>query len=94
MAITSSAKKAFRQSLKKGAVNLVYKNKLKSLVKEIRSLVSQKKINEAKNLLPQIYKALDKAAKVNVIRKNTASRLKSRITKLIQKTPGSNIGNQ
>jgi ribosomal protein S20 len=30
--------------------------------------------------LPQIYKALDKAAKVGVIKKNTASRKKSRLT--------------
>lgn len=86
MAITKSAKKALRQSIKRKAVNLVYKNKMKSLIKEARILVSRKKTKEAKNLLPQVYKALDKAAKVNVIKKNTASRLKSRITKLIAKS--------
>ena len=48
-------------------------------------MVSEKRIEEAKKLLPQIYKILDKSAKVNVIKKNTASRKKSRLTKLIGK---------
>jgi small subunit ribosomal protein S20 len=43
-------------------------------------------IEEAKKLLPQVYKILDKAAKVGVIKKNTAARKKSRITKLITKS--------
>jgi len=45
----------------------------------------QKKIQEAKNLLPSVYKAFDKAAKVGVIKKNAASRKKSRISLLIQR---------
>jgi small subunit ribosomal protein S20 len=83
MAITKSAKKAIRQSAKRNVRNVVYKNKIKAVVKEARSLVSKKKMDEAKKLLPEIYKALDKAAKVGVIKKNNASRRKSRLTKLI-----------
>lgn len=83
MAITKSAKKAFRQSLKRGIRNLAFKNKMKNLVKEARGLVSQKKIEEAKKLLPKVYKILDKAAKIGLIKKNTAARKKSRITKLL-----------
>lgn len=83
MAITKSAKKAIRQSAKRNVRNVVYKNKIKSVVKEARSLVAKKKMDEAKKLLPEIYKALDKAAKVGVIKKNNASRRKSRLTKLI-----------
>jgi len=85
MPITKSAKKALRQNQKRRAKNLVYKKKMKNLIKEVRSLVSEKKIEEAKKLLPQIYKALDKSAKVGVIKKNTASRKKSRITKSVNK---------
>jgi len=84
MAITKSAKKAWRQSLKKRKRNLIYKEKIKSLVKEVKNLISQKKIEEAKKLLPQIYKILDKAAKVGVIKKNTAARKKSRIARLVK----------
>ena len=85
MAITKSAKKAIRQNTKHREQNIVYKDKIKNLVKEARTLVLAKKITEAKKLLPEIYKALDKAAKVGVIKKNNASRRKSRLTKLIDK---------
>jgi len=86
MPIKESAKKALRQSIKRQAKNLIYKNKIKSLTKEVRTLVSKSKMKEAKNLLPQIYKSLDKAAKVGVIKKNAAARKKSRITKLVSKS--------
>lgn len=85
MPITKSAKKALRQSLKRRARNIQKKEKIKKLLKEVRNLVSQKKIKEAKSLLPQVYKFLDKAAKTGLIKKNTASRKKSRITQSIIK---------
>ena len=85
MPITKSAKKALRQNVRRKARNLIYKNKIKDLIKKAKNLILEKKIEEAKKLLPQIYKVLDKAAKVNVIKKNMASRKKSRITKLISK---------
>lgn len=85
MPITTSAKKALRQSKKKKAHNLRYSNRIKTLQKEIKKLVSTKKLKEAKEILPKFYKALDKAAKENVIKKNTASRKKSRITLSVNK---------
>ncbi len=85
MAITKSAKKAIRQSAKRKEQNSVYKNNIKKVVKEAQALVTAKKMDEAKKLLPKIYEALDKAAKVGVIKKNNASRRKSRLTKLIDK---------
>ena len=83
---TKSAKKALRKSLRKRARNLVYKKKIKSLLKRVRTLVLEKKIEEAKRLLPQVYKILDKAAKVGVIKKNTASRKKSKISLFLAKS--------
>ena len=85
MPITKSAKKALRQSLKRKSKNLFYKNNIKSLFKEVKKLISQKKVEEAKKLLPKVYKALDKASKVGVIKSRTADRKKSRITKLLIK---------
>ena len=90
MPILKSAKKALRQSFKKKAGNLIYKNKIKALFKEVKSLVAQKKTEDVKKLLPQIYKALDKAAKVGVIKKNNASRRKSRIATLAAKLSAGN----
>ncbi len=86
MPIKKSAKKAIRQDIKKRGRNKIYKNKTKILLKKVRILVIENKIEEAKKLLPSIYKALDKSAKVNIIKKNAASRKKSRITKLVNKT--------
>lgn len=85
MPITKSAKKALRQSVTRKAKNLVYKIKLRDLLKEVRILISQKKIEELKKLIPRLYKTLDKTAKAGIIKKNNASRKKSRITKLINK---------
>lgn len=85
MPITKSAKKALRQNIKRRKNNLIYKKNFKKLIKEANFLVSNKKIEEAKILLPKIYKSLDKAAKKNVIKKNTAARKKSHITKAINK---------
>jgi small subunit ribosomal protein S20 len=83
MPIKKSAKKALRKSLKRRQRNLIYKKKIKDLVKQFKKLLKENKKEEAKNLLPLIYKALDKAAKVGVIKKNTASRKKSRLSKLV-----------
>jgi len=85
MAITESAKKAARQAKSRKKLNDAYKNKIKALVKQARALVLANKLQEAKKLLPEIYSAYDKAAKVGVIKKNNASRHKSRLTKLIDK---------
>jgi len=84
--ITKSAKKALRQSKKRRARNIQKKKIIKKLLKEVKNLVSEKKIEEAKKLLPQVYKLLDKAAKTGLIKKNTVARKKSRITKLINKS--------
>jgi len=74
MAITKSAKKALRQSARRRAGNIKKQRKLKNLLKEVNSLTAQKKVEEAKKLLPQVYKLLDKAVKVGLIKKNTAAR--------------------
>ena len=88
MPIIKSAKKALRQNIKRKAQNIQKKKKLKSTLKEVRVLISQKKQEEARKLLPSVYKILDKAAKTNLIKKNTASRKKSRITKSLSLAQG------
>jgi len=86
MAITHAAKKALRQIPKHRAKNVKDETKIKNLLKEVKLLISQKKVEEAKKLLPQVYKSFDKAAKTGLIKKNTASRKKSRIAKMIIKS--------
>lgn len=84
MAITSSAKKAHRASLKKRVFNLRRKAAIESVVKKIKRLVAEKKTAEAAGLLPLAYKAYDKAAKEHTIRTGAADRKKSRLTRFVQ----------
>lgn len=83
--ITKSAKKALRQSKKRQARNIRQKKAFRDIVKNIRKLALENKKKEAEKLLPQAYKAIDKAAKTGVIKKNAAARKKSRLTKLVDK---------
>jgi small subunit ribosomal protein S20 len=82
MPITSSAKKALRQNVRLKKMNLVRKGAYKDAVKEYRSLVESKKFDEAEVALQKAFQKLDKAAKKNAIKKNKASRLKSRLSQL------------
>ncbi|MBI2056353.1 MAG: 30S ribosomal protein S20 [Candidatus Sungbacteria bacterium] len=84
MPITKSAKKALRQSVRRRAQNIKRKDAYKEAVKIVRTLVEAGSGSEAAAKLSALYKALDKAAKTHVIKPNKASRLKSRLTKLIQ----------
>ncbi len=85
MPIIKSAKKALRQSETRKARNVQKKKKIKKTFKKIRKFLDEKKVKEAKSILPQIYKLLDKAAKTGLIKKNTAARKKSRVTKLVNR---------
>jgi small subunit ribosomal protein S20 len=84
--IKQSAKKYMRASDKRKTQNLKLKKSFREVIKKMQELVKAENIEEAKKLLPSIQKALDKAAKVNVITKNTAARKKSRLAKMLNKT--------
>lgn len=85
MAITSSAKKAYRASLRKRVFNLRRKSAMEDAVKEIEQLVAAKKMKEALALVPKAYKAIDKAAKGNTVKKGKADRTKARLMAVINK---------
>ncbi|MEK6837598.1 MAG: 30S ribosomal protein S20 [Nanoarchaeota archaeon] len=86
MPITKSAKKALRKDATRRKRNEQVKQNVKRILRQARDFVAQKKIGEAKGLLPQLFRVLDKAAKTGVIKKNAAARKKSRIAKLLQNT--------
>ena len=82
MPITTSAKKALRGSLVKKAANDRNKKNMKEVFKKIEKLIKDKKMDEAKKLLPKAYSVIDKATKRGVIKKNNASRRKSRLSRI------------
>lgn len=80
-----SAAKAMRQSLKRRAYNLKTKDKFKDAIKQIKKLIVAGNKKDAMETMKQVMSALDKATKKHVIHKNTASRKKSRLAKMIGK---------
>ena len=84
MPIIKSAKKALRQTRRRTIRNLRRKEAYRKVLKQIRKLLAAKKIKETEALVPQAYKALDKAAKTGVLKKNAAAKKKSRLMKLIR----------
>ncbi|MFT7644685.1 MAG: small subunit ribosomal protein S20 [Candidatus Paceibacteria bacterium] len=80
MPITKGAIKSHRQSERKRVVNNRRKNAMKEVVKQVKKAVVTGDAKKAKEMLPNAYKAIDKAAKGGIIKKNTAARKKSRLT--------------
>ncbi len=85
MPITRSAKKALRGSKKKRAFNVAKKEQINKAVKQLKKLVSEKKLKEAQAFMPQVQKILDKSVKTGLLKENTASRKKSRLIKVIRR---------
>jgi small subunit ribosomal protein S20 len=79
MPIIKSAQKKMRQDKKRTARNLMVKNSIKSLVKNMRRTPNAKALQEVSSVL-------DKAVKINLIHANKSARLKSRLSHLIVST--------
>jgi len=85
MPIIKSAKKALRSSSKKRVFNDRRRKAMREAVKGVKKLVVAKNSAEAQTKLSEAYKAIDKAVKRGVIKKNAAARKKSRLVKMIKK---------
>ena len=81
----TSAIKELRKSKKRNSHNRFIKSTIRSLAKQVEKAIVENKPAEAKKLLSQCFAAWDKAAKVKVIHKNTASRKKSRLSTKVSK---------
>ena len=76
MPLTKQAIKKVRQDKRKTIYNMRTKKAYKQAVSAFRKNPTIKSISE-------VFSKLDRAAKINLIHKNKASRLKSRLSKLI-----------
>ena len=85
MAITSSAKRAVRVTARRAVHNARRTNTMRDEIKTIKKMALAKKFTEASKELANVYKAIDKAAKRGVIKKNTAARKKSRVVAFLKK---------
>lgn len=79
----TAAMKSLRQSKKRQAANALVKTDVRVKFKNIDALIKEGKLEEAKKLVAGFQKAIDKAAKNNIISKNKASRKKANLMKKI-----------
>ena len=82
MANHKSAIKRIRQNQKRALHNKYYAKTMRNAVRKLRALTDKE---EAVKLYPSVQKMLDKLAKTNVIHKNKASNLKSKLALHISK---------
>jgi small subunit ribosomal protein S20 len=80
MANTVSSLKRVRTAEGRTAINRVRKTRLRHQIRAIRRLIDQKDAEGASKLVAPTFSIVDRAAKWGIIKKNTASRYKSRIT--------------
>jgi small subunit ribosomal protein S20 len=84
MANTVSALKRVRLTERRTKINRARKSRLKSAMKTMRKLIAEKNVENAEKGLPSLFSTVDRMAKTGIIKKNTASRYKSRITKRVR----------
>ena len=82
MANHKSSVKRIRQEEKRRLHNRYYAKTMRNAVRKLRSTKDKE---AAIALLPNVQKSLDKLAKINVIHKNKASNLKSKLMVYINK---------
>ena len=80
MAHSKSSKKRVFIGKRNESRNKAIKSRVKTFVKKVLVAVEAKNVDEAKAALKFAYKELDKAVTKGVLKKNTASRKKSRLT--------------
>ena len=78
-----SAEKRVRIIEKKTMQNNMIKTGYKTITKKFEKAVADKNINEAESLLSEASKKIDQACTKGVIKKNTASRKTSRLSKML-----------
>jgi small subunit ribosomal protein S20 len=77
MPIIARASKKLRHDRKRTKVTMAARENLRNFVKSFRK-------SPTKKSLSGVFQTLDKAAKRNIIHKNKAARLKSRLSKLLK----------
>ncbi len=85
MPILPNAKKALRQSIRRGKRNKTVLDEIDSLRRHFKVSLKEKKIEEAKKLVREIGKKMDKSVSKKILKANTVARLKSRMALAVNK---------
>lgn len=87
MPILQASIKHARQSLERQKRRQPYKTSMKTLIRKVQDLVKDGKAMDAAKTLPSAFKAIDTAAKKNIIHWKNAAKKKSSLSKLVSPNP-------
>ena len=90
MAIHPSVIKRHRQSVKRRARNVETKSRIRTLIKKARQAIESKNLETASIQLQAVGKALGKAVSKGVVKRNTASRWLSRLSRSASRLSAAN----
>ena len=82
MPIIKSAIKKMRQDVSRTQRNNVFRNRMKSRMKEVL-LGAHAKVENLEEMLNKAYSSIDIALKKKLIKKNNAARKKARLTRVV-----------
>lgn len=85
MPILKNAKKALRQSVRRASRNKTVLDEIASLRRHFKVALKEKKFDEAKKFTQALTQKMDKAVAKKIWKKNTVSRLKSRMMLAVNK---------
>jgi small subunit ribosomal protein S20 len=81
-----SAEKRMRQSERRKGNNRSRRTEMRTEIKRFRQLLSDKKVDDARDVLKEVYSIIDRTAQKGVIHSNTAARYKARLTKSLNES--------
>jgi len=79
----ANAKKQMRKDAKRAEHIATIKAEIKSLRVKLRKMIDAKNVSEVTEVAKLVTKKFDKAVSKNILKKNTAARLKSRLMKKV-----------
>jgi len=83
MPIKNAAIKDLRQNIKRAARNQKIKSDIAALMRKTRKALAAKDAAKAVDWFKQSMKKIDKAVVKKILKKNTAARMKSRLSKAV-----------
>jgi small subunit ribosomal protein S20 len=84
MAHHASAKKAYRQTIKRAAANKSRSSEIKTFIKKVEAAVGAGDLNLAQDTFKKAQAKIMRGAKKNLFKPNTAARKISRLAKKIK----------
>lgn len=82
---TKSAKKSLKQSIVRRNRNRAAKSAIRNIAKKVQTQLAGKDVAGAEETFKALTKKLDQSVAKNIYHKNTAARIKSRLTAAILK---------